>query len=153
MIPNSYPKKHLEFEVLEKRHGYQLEAKHPWVEFPIVNPRKGHGWTTRQKPGPVRAIYNNSDRKEFNVVYHDPKAGKHGKYDKFSMATYRPATRPKITKPKAANGSRTYTPRRAPFGKGRSVWQVVVRGSRPPPVCNVGCLWQRRTVSVVREVM
>lgn len=81
-----YPKEHIGYEHWDW--VYKLRARQPWVEFPILNRRDGRHWTEGDSVGPVRAVYNEGNRKKFDVVYH-----KNPGTWKFEKAVYRPARR------------------------------------------------------------
>ncbi|KAK6860442.1 hypothetical protein PG995_004078 [Apiospora arundinis] len=74
----------------------------PHREFPIVPSPKpgepGRKWKGKSEPGPVRAFYNENDRTQFDVGYHDktraplgPQNGRKHQNTPFSLATYHPA--------------------------------------------------------------
>lgn len=60
---NAYPKWH------SNREGNRITAYRPLVEFPLI-PNTTEPWTNGP-PGPVRAIYNETNRHIYDVVYHD----------------------------------------------------------------------------------
>ncbi|OTA92449.1 hypothetical protein M434DRAFT_12379 [Hypoxylon sp. CO27-5] len=78
-----------------------LRSQPPYREFPIVpSPQGGSapGNYRYDKPGPVRAFYNDNNRTQFDVGYHDPNRATRGPRDgrefadtHFSLAQYHPA--------------------------------------------------------------
>ncbi|KAK7984723.1 hypothetical protein PG988_002345 [Apiospora saccharicola] len=78
-----------------------LSSPGPHLEYPIVpSPRLGQAGVNYQRgsaPGPVRAIFNETDRSRFDVGFHDdtkapprPQKGKGYQNSPFSLATYHP---------------------------------------------------------------
>ncbi|KAK3900098.1 hypothetical protein C8A05DRAFT_36267 [Staphylotrichum tortipilum] len=86
-----YPKFHIGYE--HWGGDYKLRARLPWVEFPILNNRTGRVWSRGGPPGPVRAVYNDADRRKFDIIYHDPLAGRHGVFKKATLRTSGSAAR------------------------------------------------------------
>ncbi len=80
-----YPKFHIGLEHWGR--DYKLRARLPWVEFPILNNRTGRVWTRGDPPGPVRAVYNDTDRTKFDIIYHDPLAKRGGEFKKAALRT------------------------------------------------------------------
>lgn len=75
---NGYPKYH------SNREGNRIVAHRPLVEFPLF-PNTTEAWNGGP-PGPVRAIYNEDNRRIYDVVYHDDTKPKPLN---FSQAKYR----------------------------------------------------------------
>nr|OQO09815.1 hypothetical protein B0A51_16621 [Rachicladosporium sp. CCFEE 5018] len=85
------------------RHGYpktyenreQLAStKSPYNEYPLM-PQRGNDFATEKNrpgrkadPGPLRAIYSDTDRLAFDVAYHNRKLGDHDR--NFEKAVYQP---------------------------------------------------------------
>ncbi|KAK6829501.1 hypothetical protein PG987_010085 [Apiospora arundinis] len=78
-----------------------LSSPAPHREFPIApSPQPGEAprnWQPGRKPGPVRAFYNEQDRSQFDVGYHDPSRPPTGPQNgaaevkrPYSLATYHP---------------------------------------------------------------
>ncbi|KAK7983546.1 hypothetical protein PG989_010948 [Apiospora arundinis] len=78
-----------------------LSSPAPHREFPIApSPQPGEAprnWQPGRKPGPVRAFYNEQDRGQFDVGYHDPSRPPTGPQNgaaevkrPYSLATYHP---------------------------------------------------------------
>ncbi|KAF6835855.1 hypothetical protein CMUS01_05636 [Colletotrichum musicola] len=74
-----------------------LTAEPQCTEYPIV-PTAGGNYR-RGRPGPVRAFYNDSDRENFDLAYHDdsrppigPREGRDYKRSPFSLARYHPGS-------------------------------------------------------------
>nr|OQO24654.1 hypothetical protein B0A51_08553 [Rachicladosporium sp. CCFEE 5018] len=81
-----YPK------TFDNREELTFQSKPPYREFPTTAQKStdyGHdSYKSGAKPGPLRAIYNNSDRSAFEVAYHNKTLGNNGK--NFEKAAYRP---------------------------------------------------------------
>ncbi|KAF6831541.1 hypothetical protein CPLU01_06707 [Colletotrichum plurivorum] len=90
-------------EVYENREPLHLQAETPLTSNPIVpSPRAGsppRNWRSTNRPGPVRAVYNSTNREQFDVIYHDKNKQRGKDYDThgksknapFSLARYHPS--------------------------------------------------------------
>ncbi len=89
---------------LDKIKDLEKSIPPPWVEYPIMLGDLRYNPDT-QSPGPVRAIYNDTDRRNFVIVYHDPqKPGRRVEFygnhwyqrawNLFSKAVHRPQRTP-----------------------------------------------------------
>ncbi|KAK6433447.1 hypothetical protein LTR95_010379 [Oleoguttula sp. CCFEE 5521] len=85
---NDYPK------LYENREKIASQGMPPYSEYPIMS-AKNSNWKQEKynlghaaQAGPLRAIYNNSDRSAFDIAYHNRKLGHDGK--NFERASYRP---------------------------------------------------------------
>lgn len=90
-------------EAYENREPLHLQAQTPFTSHPIVpSPRTGsppRNWRSTNRPGPVRAVYNSTNRETFDVIYHDKNKQRGKDYDthgkskqaSFSLARYHPS--------------------------------------------------------------
>src|SRR5947208_1803363 len=79
---NKYPSKFGNHENLP------LIAAAPLQHMPLV---KAGTWSPGTPPGKVRGVYNDGNRTDFDVVYHNTSAGQTAQgFGKFTQANYHP---------------------------------------------------------------
>ncbi|CZT22748.1 uncharacterized protein RCC_08453 [Ramularia collo-cygni] len=74
-----YPEHHNNYE------GHDFKLQGPLTSFPVND----EAWQPRSQPPATRAIYNENDKDNIEVVYHDKSQGSTGNFSAFSLAIYR----------------------------------------------------------------